>query len=179
MRRRGARFWLWTNTRLALHAHEETLANGVQIEVQARVSIDGVTQIFIGVYGASGWAICEESYDRRASEHYCIALQWGAQRAREIVADTQAFVAPHRVQLTLSPVIADESVLALRRMEMTDHERLKIRSDDAWSEYLDAKSAMLTLMRATKVDPKAWADHKERLRQAIDRRASVQRAYLT
>lgn len=179
MRRRGARFWLWTNTRLTLHTHEETLASGVQIEVQARISLEGVTQVFIGVYGASGWAICEESHDRRGTEHYGNALKWGAQRAREIVADTQAFVAPHRVQLTLSPVIADESVRALRRMEMSDRERLKIRSADAWSEYLDAKSAMLLLMRATKVDPKTWADHKERLRQAIDRRASVQRAYLT
>jgi hypothetical protein len=37
---------------------------------------------------------------------------------------------------------------------------------------------MLALMRLTKVDPGIWADHKERLRQAIDRRACVQRAYL-
>jgi hypothetical protein len=105
-------------------------------------------------------------------------LKWGAQRARELVADSQAFVAPHRVQLTLAPVITDEPTLALRRMEMTERERLKIRSEDAWSEYLAAKAAMLELMRATKVDPGVWADHKERLRQAIDRRISVQRAYL-
>ena len=55
------------------------------------------------------------------------------------MADTQAFVAPHRVQLTLSPVITDEPTLALRRMEMTERERLKLRSEDAWSEYLAAK----------------------------------------
>lgn len=82
------------------------------------------------------------------------------------------------MQLALSPVITDEPELALRRMEMTERESLKLRSDDAWSEYLGAKAAMLVLMRSTKVEPRVWADHKERLRQAIDRRACVQRAYL-
>ncbi|QAY89328.1 hypothetical protein [Pseudomonas sp. ACM7] len=178
MRRRGTKFWLWTNTRLPLHTHEEVLSNGVHIEVQARVSYEGVTQVFIGVYDTDGWAICEEFHDRYAGEHYCVALKWGAQRAREVVADTQEFVSPHRVQLTLSPVITDESVLALRRMEMTERESLKLRSDDAWVEYLAAKAAMLVLMRSTRVDPRVWADHKDRLRQAIDRRACVQRAYL-
>lgn len=178
MRRRGAQFWLWTNTRLPLHTHEEVLNDGVHIEVQARVNHGGITQVFIGVYGSNGWAIGEEFYDRRVGEHHCTALKWGTQRAREIVAGTQGFVAPHRVQLTLSTVITDESVLALRRMEMTERERLKLRSEDAWTEYRAAKTAMLALMRSTKVDPGMWADHKERLRQAIDRRACVQRAYL-
>lgn len=178
MRHRGAHFWLWTNTRLPLHTHEEVLSDGVQVEVQARIGQEGMTQVFIGIYADSGWAICEEFHDRTVGEYYCIALKWGAQRARELVADTQAFVAPHRVQFTLTPVITDEPTLALRRMEMTERERLKIRSEDAWSEYLAAKAAMLELMRATKVDPGVWADHKERLRQAIDRRISVQRAYL-
>ena len=178
MRRRGAQFWLWTNTRLPLHTHEEVLNDGVHIEVQARVNHGGITQVFVGVYGSNGWAIGEEFYDRRVGEHHCTALKWGTQRAREIVAGTQGFVAPHRVQLTLSTVITDESVLALRRMEMTERERLKLRSEDAWTEYRAAKTAMLALMRSTRVEPGMWADHKERLRQAIDRRACVQRAYL-
>ncbi|QCY10929.1 hypothetical protein [Pseudomonas sp. MPC6] len=178
MRRRGAQFWLWTNRRLPLQSHEEVLSDGVEIEVQARINQGGITQVFVGVYGPNGWAIGEEFYDRRVGEHYCIALKWGTQRAREMVAATQAFVAPHRVQLTLSTVITDESVLALRRMEMTERERLKLRTEDAWAEYRAAKTAMLALMRSTKVDPGMWADHKERLRQAIDRRACVQRAYL-
>ena len=60
MRRRGAQFWLWTNTRLPLHTHEEVLSNGVQVEVQARISVEGVTQVFMGIYADDGWAICEE-----------------------------------------------------------------------------------------------------------------------
>lgn len=58
MRRRGTKFWLWTNTQLPLHAHEEVLSNGLHIEVQARVRHEGVTQVFVGVYGTSDWADC-------------------------------------------------------------------------------------------------------------------------
>jgi hypothetical protein len=178
MRHRGAQFWLWTDNRLALHTYEEVLSDGVQVEVRARESHEGVTQVFIGIYDGHGVMLCEECHDRDRDEPYCAALKWGAQRARDIVAETQGFVAPHRVQLALGPVITDESILALRRMEMSEHERFKLSCEDAWSEYLAAKAAMLNLMRAPKVDPKVWADHKERLKQAIDRRVYVQRAYL-
>ena len=61
MRRRGAQFWLWTNTRLPLHTHEEVLNDGVHIEVQARVNHGGITQVFVGVYGSNGWAIGDTS----------------------------------------------------------------------------------------------------------------------
>jgi hypothetical protein len=178
MRHRGAQFWLWTDARLPLHIHEEVLGDGVQVEVRAPVSHEGVTQVFIGVYDGHGILMGEEFHDRGRDVPYCAALEWGAQRARDMVADTQGFVAPHRVQLTLGTVITDESVLALRRMEMSEHERFKLSCEDAWSEYLAAKAAMLNLMRAPKVDPKVWADHKERLKQAIDRRVCVQRTYL-
>jgi len=178
MRHRGAKFWLWINRRIPARTHDEVLIDGVQVEVQARVSLEGITQVFIGVYDTAGWVICEEFHDRHTNEQCCLALKWGAQRAREIVMDSRKFVAPHKVQLTLGTVITDESVLALRRMEMNERETLKLRSNDAWAEYLAAKAAMLDLMRSTKVDAKVWAEHKERLKQAIDRRACVQRAYL-
>jgi len=79
--------------------------------------------------------------------------------------------------LTLTPVIVDETKIALRRMEMCEYERLKVRSQDAWDEYVEAKSAMFELMRRTRVDSQAWAEHKTRLEQAIDRRVAIQRAY--
>ncbi|MCA4965373.1 hypothetical protein [Pseudomonas sp. Y24-6] len=178
MRHRGAKYWLWINRRLPLHTHEEVLGDGVQIEVQARVSLEGITQLFIGVYDTDGWLMREEFHDRQGAEPGCLALKWGVQRAREIVIDSRQFVAPHKPQLTLSTVITDESVRALRQMEMNEREILKLKSSDAWVEYMAAKAAMLELMRSSKVDAKVWAEHKERLRQAIDRRVSVQRAYL-
>jgi hypothetical protein len=95
----------------------------MQVEVRARMSHEGVTQVFIGIYDGHGVMLCEEFHDRDRDEPCCAVLKWGTQRARDILAETQGFVAPHRGQLTLGPVITDESVLALRRMEMSEHER--------------------------------------------------------
>ncbi|WP_137806403.1 hypothetical protein [Pseudomonas sp. G(2018)] len=179
MRRRGAQFWLWLNKRLPVKTYEDVLNDGRQIEVQARITLEGMTQVFIGIYDASGGAMFEAFSDRGFREPLASALKWGARRARELVLETEPFVAPHRAQLTLSPLITDEAVLALRRMEMTDSERLKIKASDAQAEYHAAHSAMLELMRSTtSVDPLVWSEHRERLRQAIDRRVWVQRGYL-
>lgn len=178
MRRRGANYWLWINSRLPMHSHDETLSNGLQIEVQARISQSGERQVFIGVYTQEGRAIREEFHDRGTEAPCEVVLMWGSQRAREIVIDQQVFAAPHRTQTTLSAVVTDPSVVAIRQMEMSEHERLTLKASDAWSEYLDAKSAMLDLMRRRRVDPGIWAESKARLQQAIDRRVCIQRAYL-
>ena len=179
MRHRGAQFWLWLNKRLPVKSYEDVLGDGRQIEVQARITLQGMTQVFIGIYAANGSSICEEFHDRSLREPFALALQWGGQRARAILLETQPFIAPHRAQLTLSTIITDETVLALRRLEMSKYERLKIMADDAQAEYTAALSAMLELMRSPKVDPQVWDEHSERLRQAIDRRVCVQRSYLS
>lgn len=74
--------------------------------------------------------------------------------------------------------MTDPSVVAIRRMEMSEYERLKLMASDACSQYLDAKNAMLDLMRLRRVDPGIRAESKARLQQAIDRRVCIQRAYL-
>ncbi|MCR8935307.1 MULTISPECIES: hypothetical protein [unclassified Pseudomonas] len=178
MRRRGANYWLWVNSRLPMHSHDETLSDGLQIEVQARVGLSGDTQVFIGVYTKEGREVSEEFHDRGKDIPCEVALKWASERAREIVIDQQEFTAPHRTQTTLSTVVTDPTVVAIRRMEMSEYERLKLKASDAWSEYLDAKNAMLNLMRLTRVDPGIWAESKARLQQAIDRRVCIQRAYL-
>lgn len=178
VRRRGAQYWFWTNSRLALHSHEEVLSDGLQIEMQARINTSGVTQVFVGVYLPDGRAVSEEFHDLETQESCELALKWGTWRAREIVVDYQGFTAPHRVQCVLSTVATDPLALALRRMDMSETERLKLKAADAWSEYLEAKAVVLELMRRTRVDPGLWAESKARLQQAIDRRVCVQRAYL-
>lgn len=179
MRHRGAKYWLWLNNRLPVKTFEDSLNDGRQIEVQARITQEGMTQVFIGIYDGRGVVVYEDVQERSFREPLASALKWGARRAREIIVDMQPFAAPHRPQLTLSAVIADEAILALRRMEMTESQRLKIRADDALAEYQAAQKAMLELMRSTtRVDPQVWAEHQERLRQAIDRRIWVQRSYL-
>ncbi|SDS52084.1 hypothetical protein SAMN05216496_1779 [Pseudomonas sp. Z003-0.4C(8344-21)] len=179
MRRRGASYWLWINSRLPMYGHDETLSDGLQIEVQARIGLSGDTQVFIGVYTKEGRAISEEFHDRGTDISCEVALKWGSERAREIVIAQQVFAAPHRTQTTLSAVVTDPSIVAIRRMEMSEHERLKLKASDAWSEYLAAKTAMLDLMRLRRVDPGIWAESKARLQQAIDRRVCIQRAYLS
>ena len=179
MRRRGASYWLWINSRLPMYGHDETLTDGLQIEVQARVGLSGDAQVFIGVYTKEGRAISEEFHDRGRDVPCEVALKWGSERAREIVIAQQVFAAPHRTQTTLSAVVTDPSIVAIRRMEMSEHERLQLKASDAWSEYLDAKNAMLDLMRLRRVDPGIWAESKARLQQAIDRRVCIQRAYLS
>jgi hypothetical protein len=179
MRHRGAKFWLWLNKQLPVKTYEDALNDGRQIEVQARITLEGMTQVFIGIYDSRGVVVYEDFQDRSFREPLVSALRWGASRAREVILEMQPFSAPHRPQVTLSAVIVDDAILALRRMEMTESQRLKVRTDDAVAEYRAAHAAMLELMRSTtSVDPQVWAEHQERLRQAIDRRIWAQRSYL-
>lgn len=178
MRHRGPQYWLWVNKRFPSRIHDERLKDGRLVEVQARVTPSGEVQTFVGIYAENGTLMHEEFHDRRCVEHLATALNWGVQRARTILLENQPFCAPHRAQLTLGPVIVDATVLALRRMEMTDHEERKLKMRDANAEYAAAKSAMLVLMRSSSIDPSIWDAHRARLQQAIDRRVNVLRNYL-
>ncbi|WP_085690555.1 MULTISPECIES: hypothetical protein [unclassified Pseudomonas] len=178
MRRRGAQYWLWVDKRMPGKTHEDFLSDGRQIEVQARLTSQRMTQVFVGIYTAEGAAVCEAFQERLAGDTLSSAIEWGVQCARQIIVASEVFKAPHLPQFTLSPVILDDTKMALRRMEMCELERLKLQSQDAWEEYLAAKEAMLDLMRRPTVADNVWAEHKDRLQQAIDRRASIPRTYL-
>ena len=178
MRRRSAQYWLWVNSRLPGRNHEEVLEDGTQVEVQAQINQQSITQVFVCVYRPDGSVWVEEFHDRALREPLPQALEWGLDRAREIVAGTAGFKAPHRIQMTLGPLIQNECTLALRRMDMSDEERHRLKARDAWVEYLNAKAAMLVLMRSVRVDAMVWEAQKRRLREAIDRRASLARVSL-
>lgn len=178
MRRRSAQYWLWVNSRLPGRNHEEILDDGTHVEVQARINHHGITQIFVCIHCPSGSVWVEEFHDRTLREPLCRSLEWGLGRAREIVAGTAGFKAPHKIQMTLGPLIQDECALALRRMDMSDEERRSLRAKDAWVEYVNAKQAMLALMRSVRVEADVWEAQARRLREAIDRRASLTRVSL-
>ncbi|MFU2325565.1 hypothetical protein [Pseudomonas sp. NFX98] len=178
MRRRSPQFWLWMNKQLPTKMHEERLKDGRQVEIQARVSHSRKVQIFVGIYHENGVPMHEEFHDRQRLERLDSALNWGLQRARKILLEREPFRAPHRPQLTLGPVITDDAVLALRRLEMTEQEQRKLKMLDANAEYAAAKTAMLTLMRSDSVDSGVWDAHRVRLQQAIDRRINLLRTYL-
>ncbi|MEJ5863542.1 hypothetical protein [Pseudomonas farsensis] len=84
MRIRGDVFWAWADPSLHHRTHEETLDDGTYIDVQVRLSKEGCTQLFMGVYAASGMALDEEAFDSRPGESMTRALAWGVGRARLI-----------------------------------------------------------------------------------------------
>lgn len=178
MRRRGSQFWLWVNKKLPTTIHEERLKDGRQVEVQARVTRNKEVQIFVGIYHENGTPMHEEFHDQQCLKKLDSALSWGLQRARSVLLESESFCAPHRAQLTLGPVITDDAVLALRRMEMTEQEQRMLKMLDANAEYAAAKSAMVTLMRSGSVGSDVWDAHRVRLQQAIDRRINLLRCYL-
>ncbi|QJI40953.1 hypothetical protein HKK52_08485 [Pseudomonas sp. ADAK2] len=177
MRHRGTQYWLWSNRQLHGRNHEEVLPDGTQIDIQARFNREQMTQVFIGVYAVDGAPLAEEFYDRESHPTLVKALEWGCARAQAILNTMTAFRAPHRIQLTLGVVLDDPCALALRHMEMSDEEALRLKRQDAWDEYLKAKQAVLEMMRADKVDSEIWERQKRRLRDAIDRRAALRHTW--
>ncbi|MEN5139364.1 hypothetical protein [Pseudomonas juntendi] len=87
MRIRGDVFWKWADPVLPHRSHDETLDNGTVIDVQTRLSRTGATQVFIGVYAATGMPLHEEAFDARPGESMTRALAWGVGRARRIASD--------------------------------------------------------------------------------------------
>lgn len=84
MRIRGNVFWQWVDPALHHRTHDETLDDGTVIDVQVRLSPSGNTQMFIGVYAASGMALHEEALDSRPGESMTRALAWGVGCARRL-----------------------------------------------------------------------------------------------
>lgn len=87
MRIRGNVFWTWADPTLHHRMHDEILDDGAAIDVQVRLSRTGNTQLFVGVYAASGMPIYEEAYDSRPHESMTRALAWGVGRARQIAVE--------------------------------------------------------------------------------------------
>lgn len=84
MRQRGGKYWDWADCQLNSRCHEEKLGNGYEIEIQVRLSRDGVTQAFIGIYAGNGQMIFEEYHDARESETITQAMLWCVGRARTL-----------------------------------------------------------------------------------------------
>lgn len=84
MRIRGEAFWEWADPSLQHRSHDETLDDGTMIDVRVRLSRTGSTQMFIGVYGASGMALHEEAHKSRPGESMTRALGWGVGLARKL-----------------------------------------------------------------------------------------------
>ena len=85
--KRGAQYWCWADPSLHPRCHIEVLDDGTKIDVQARLSRTGETQLFIGVYSPKETLIVEETYYSRPQETMGRALSWGVERARSFAVD--------------------------------------------------------------------------------------------
>jgi hypothetical protein len=90
MRNRGPTYWNWNDAQLQTITHEEELDDGTKIDVQARISRTGGTQMFIGVYLMDGRIMCEEVYDCMPGQTTTRALVSGTQRARAVAIGSDA-----------------------------------------------------------------------------------------
>jgi hypothetical protein len=84
MRTRGSAFWAWADPNLYTRTHSEELDDGTHFDVQVRLSTAGATQLFIGLYAATGIALYEEAVDCRRGESMTRALSWGVGKARRL-----------------------------------------------------------------------------------------------
>lgn len=83
MRIRGKIFWSWADPTFPHLSHDETFSDGTYIDVQARLSRTGGTQLFFGVYAQSGQMLDEQMFDAMPGESVSRALAWGVGRARQ------------------------------------------------------------------------------------------------
>ncbi|MGF6593740.1 hypothetical protein [Pseudomonas sp. 2835] len=87
MRYRGAHYWAWADCQLHSQEHIESLESGITLDVKARLSRSGCTQLFLGVYTSAGLPVVEEYHDRLDEVTLTRAMVWGVKRCRAIAAE--------------------------------------------------------------------------------------------
>lgn len=92
MRNRGTVYWEWANPVLHFRNYDERLPCGTLINIQARLSLENVTQLFLGIYGDKGVALLEERHPDCRGQALSVAMAWALERALKWVAVT--FPAP-------------------------------------------------------------------------------------
>lgn len=90
-KQRHAVYWQWADCQLHNRCVEAVTANGLQLDIQARMSRQGVVQLFIGIYSKSGSMLIEEYYPGGIEDTLNRALKWGEQRARALSAPIAPF----------------------------------------------------------------------------------------
>ncbi|MBH3451991.1 hypothetical protein I5S84_24520 [Pseudomonas putida] len=92
MRNRGKVYWEWANPEMYFRNYDERLTCGTLINIQARLSPENATQLFLGIYGEKGVLLLEELHPNCCGQKPSVAIAWAIERAHGWVA--QAFPAP-------------------------------------------------------------------------------------
>lgn len=87
MRKRGQKYWQWSEADIHVRNHDERLSSGVFVNIQVRHSASAGTQLFVGLYGEKGVMIIEEIYESRPGETMTQAIEWGVGRAKKLAGD--------------------------------------------------------------------------------------------
>jgi hypothetical protein len=77
-------YFEWAQTKQDHLGHQETLENGTQLDIRARVAATGDTQLFVGAYGADGRTLMEEFHPDMESMTAHQAISWGTARAKSM-----------------------------------------------------------------------------------------------
>lgn len=83
-------YFEWATSTQGHFGHEEKLDNGAQIDVRARVSTGGDTELFVGAYGKEGRMMMEEFHPVMDGMSVQQAIDWGTARAISLASGSVA-----------------------------------------------------------------------------------------
>lgn len=80
----------WAQSSQDHFGHKDTLDNGTQLDIRARVAAHGDTQLFVGAYGADGRMLMEEYHPAMDNMTAQQAISWGTERAKSMASAVKA-----------------------------------------------------------------------------------------
>lgn len=89
MRKRGQVFWNWVDPNIYCRNYDDCSIAGFFINIQVRTSMARQTQLFLGIYGAKGTMLLEESYWDCQGMSMTKAVDWALQHAYELLNSNQ------------------------------------------------------------------------------------------
>lgn len=175
MQRRGIKFWHWADCLLPAMETVQSLEDGTQFDVRARISRESITQLFIGVYKQSGAIVAEEFYADCADEDLTQALSWGQARARFLFNSIHVFIAPHRLNAPSSPLNLALDWVTTTHESKREHFLKAIQ--DARQDYHFAKDKFVQIMRTGECNGETWAKCRSDLNNAMDYWITLSKLY--
>jgi hypothetical protein len=174
MRKRGAKYWLWSDCQLQSTTRRLEAHGDIHIEIRARSSRQSVTQLFVGVYQANGLPLAEEYYAHCPDESVSQALEWGERRGYFLIESLQNERPTKVWPLSERHAANDSTNVYLARSTWS---RLTFLSEiqAAQARYQRACREMVTLMKKAKVTQEDWRRCSDELDAAIHHRAAVLR----
>jgi len=85
MRMRGSCYFKWADSQLPNFSHVENYDAGFHVDVVVRLSRQGITQLFLGIYDSFDAMVFEEYIEALTDRNVSQAMQWGIERAKAFI----------------------------------------------------------------------------------------------